>query len=274
MSLKLFEHDGAGSKARRRLWEDLKLPIEWIERNEAEQAENSIEILTGWDSEDHLLRLKNVPREVVLTRHLDVIERTAGKIWPRSLLPTALKQIVLRSSKGLDLRDWALVTGTSSVSRAALISVFELGYRMVRLVHADGEEDKAERIRRDYEKFCFGLKILPQKRAELTLQPNNGSLVVNVEDLTQDEDLLQTLLYLNFLHRPGLVIDLTGDQGVESALLKEARLSGFETVSEFRVRTEWDFLLLQSLKLAPQLGVDEYHALAANWQQQNRLGTP
>lgn len=262
-SIKVFEHEGAGSDTRRAMWADLKLPIEWIHSVEAGSTKDSVEILTGWDSEDYLLRLKNVPREVLLIRHLDVIDHTGGKVWPRSLLSLAIRQIVLRSSRGLDLRAWALVTGTSPLSRAALLSAFEVGYRMVRLVHADGEEAAAEKIRADFEKFCFGLKIQPQKRAELTLQPNNGALLINVEDLALDEDLLQTLLYLNFLHRPGLVLDFSSQPGSESALLREARLSDFETVSGFRVRTEWDFIFLQSLKLAPGLNAEEYHARAS-----------
>lgn len=250
---------------RRELWAEIGLPVEWC----AEDAANVDAVLMGGlESEKILLGLKNQPRDVVYVRHIDFLHREHGQVWPRSLLSQALRQIILRSSKGLDLRDWALVTGVSALSRAALVSVFEVGYRQARLVYGTEELEAAEKIKVDFEKYCFGFNIELQKRNELTLQPNNGSLLVNVEDLQQDADLLETLLYMNFIHRPGLVLDLSAKTEL-GTLLQEAALSKFEAVAGFHVQAEWDYLLLQSLKVKLKFTVDEYLKL---WLK--KLGDP
>lgn len=255
MSVKLFERPGTESPLRREFWKELNLPVEWLDA-ESNQA-NGV-LIDAENSEFVLTDLRHIPREVLLVRHVDFIERDGQKLWPRSLLTQSLRQIVLRRAKSLDLRAWGLVTGVSPAARAALVSVFDLGYRQVRLVHNEPEEEAAQVLKADFEKFCFGLHIELQRRGELTLQPNNGSILVNVCDLKADADLLQTLLYLNFIHRPGLIVDLSATE-VEGALLKEGQISGFDTVAGFEAQAEWDYSLLHLLKIPVGLSVNEYH---------------
>lgn len=249
--MKIFESPGSENPIREKLWRDLQLPIEFVKS--AEDAE--IVLTNGLDSEERLQNMRNIPREILLLRHVDVIDqRDPKKTWPRSLLTTALKHSVLRKKRSLDLRARALTTGVSPLTRAALLAIFEIGYRKASLVHTQDEAPAAEKIREDFSKFCFGLQIELQKRSELTLAPNNGTLLLNVDDLEKDEDLLQTLLYLNFLHRPGIVVDASVPKATPSLLLKEAALSEFGTVTEIEVHSEWDLLLLEHLQIKP--GVD------------------
>lgn len=255
-TVRLHAEPVAAAPAREQLWRELGLPVEFV----ADPDAADFLLVDGRDSEQRLQQLKHIPREVLLTRHVDLVDRRdPRKPWPRSLLTDALKQSVFRRAKGLDQRAWSLVTGVSPLTRAAMVAIFEIGYRSLRLVHTPEEEDAARKIREDFAKFCFGFEVELQKRAELTLTPNNGSLLVNVEDLAADADLLQTLLYLNFLHRPGLVVDLSETKPGDSQLLKEAALSGFGTVSGIEVRSEWDLLLLRQIGIPCDLDVASYH---------------
>lgn len=256
MTFKVHTAPGAESPTREALWAQEKFPVEFVQ----ESATADFVLTNGRDSEERLQQMRNIPREVLLIRHVDLIDqRDPKKPWPRSLLTGAFKQSVFRRAKGLDLRAYALVTGTGPLTRAAMVAIFEIGYRKLRLIHTPEEAEAAAKIREDFAKFCFGFDIELQKRSELTLAPNNGSMIINVEDLSHDEDLLQTLLYLNFLHRPGLVVDHCENKPGESALLKEAALSEFGTVSGIEVRSEWDLLFLNLMGVPSGLDIVTYH---------------
>lgn len=235
--LKVYESPGTEDAARAARWATEGLPLERV----SERKEADLILTDGRNSEHELQSMKFIPREILMVRHVDLIDRRdPKKPWPRSLLTGAIKHAVLKTSRGLDQRGWAFTTGVSPVTRAAILAMFELGYRQVKLIHLPDEEPGALKIQEDCAKFCFGLTIEKKLRSELTLQANSGSLLVNVENLEADADLLQTLLYLNFLHRPGLVVDLSPDGEASSTLLKEADISGFGTVSHRAVALEWD----------------------------------
>lgn len=260
--LRLYESPGTECELRRQFWRNLALPVEWVSRRE--EAHHGILVAPDKPIEP-IESLKRMTRDILLLGYYDFLKIEDGILWPKAIAQRCLRPLILRRCPALDLRAWALVTGVQATSRLALESVFQLGFRQVRLVHGEGQNGEAQKIQTELQKFLFGFKITLQKRDDLTLQPNNGSILINVVDLTQDAPLRETLLYLNFLHRPGVILDLPF-QAQDSDLISEARVSGFDAISGKEARGAWDYALLEELGLLPHLKLSAA-AYAEAWEK-------
>lgn len=257
--IKIYADPSLRSAPREGLWQELAVPVEWVENVNPTtwQSEVHGRWITALEMDGIRATLRNIPRDILMLKHFDVVLFESGKWWPRSILAQTLRAAILRHSKGLDLRTWAWVSGVSPLARVALTSVFELGYRRARIVIAPGEREAAEELITEMAKFCFGFELIIQERADMTLQPNNGSLLINTVDLASDLDLQETLMYLNFLHRPGVIVDLFDPWG-EAPLLREGVVSGFQILTGRVVQIEWEIVFLRHIGIDLKLTEVEY----------------
>lgn len=267
MNARLFERPEIQSSLRRQFWAELQLPVEWAE---TEQSPIDGVIVDPNQSSKELEHLRRIPRDILLLKYFDFLKFEDGVFWPRALALESLRQVILRRvPEGLDLRAWALVTGTAPLARAALGIIFHLGFRQARLIYDAPEEMNALQLKSDLEKYYFGLKISLQKTNELTLQPNNGSILINTVDLEANKEMLETLLYLNFLHRPGMIVDMPFHLQ-NGPLIEEGHESGFETVAGCEVQGEWDYQLLGGLGIQTGMTADVYQKKWAEFLAQHK----
>lgn len=255
MSSVAIEVGKARCELRRQFWSDNKWPVEFLEAEGDPLNSKAKVVLTDpLESPDWFHRTKKFTQGLQRIEFTDSIWQDHGKFWPKALYPTALHDLVVRVGQKLDTRAWAYVAGVGPWARLAVTTAFDLGYRKVRIISNDhaGVEDLSRKI----QKFCFGIELEELATADVTLQPNNGSLLINTFDLETDKDMLTTLLYLNFVRRPALIVDVPFHNAL-SPLLQEGQHAGFEVISGVDLRGMYDFMVLE--KLGIKIGI--------NWSQ-------
>lgn len=248
----VFESGAARCGFRRQFWKDNKWNIEWPEvaGDPLLAKQVSLLLVDPNESTDWLHRAKKSSQDLQRIEFTDSIWFENKVYWPKAIYPRALHDMIVRVGKKLDTREWAYVTGTGPWARLAVLTAFDLGYRKLRIISNDspGILDLATRI----QKFCFGIEMEELRHEDVTLQPNNGSLLVNTIDLAVEKDLLSTLLYLNFVRKPALIVDVPFNYQ-PNPLLQECSQAGFDTISSVNLRGLYDFCLLEQLKV--EIGV-------------------
>lgn len=248
-------HDaGKTCPFRRDFWKNRKIEIQWVDEPTDEVLAKDLAdlILTDPNSSSEYLKSSGrMSRENLLVRFIDHLVLEKGKYWPGSTGLTTYRKLLVEKAGALDISAWAYVTGHSPWARLAVYSAFDIGYRQIRIITENKEE--ADKFVQDFSHFCFGLQLQVENRSHLTLQANNGSLLINTEKLSEDQELLETLMYLNFIRRGGLISDFEFGQD-EGALCKEGVASGFDVVpgNLYRGVQDADFLMTQKLMPASQ----------------------
>ena len=191
---------------RKRFWlEDLKLDFGWHEF-EPELLDDPMGLLSKdhFDavlldpefSDFYMAQMPRVPDEVKGSGLADAALREAGQIWLRCFVREALKYLILKKAPDLDTHAQCYVTGTGSLSRMGAVVAIQLGYRNIVAMSHDKEE--AEIFGAQLKKKFFGLQIHALHEYEMTLQPNNGSLLVNTSSGRAGQFALDDLAYLNY----------------------------------------------------------------------------
>ncbi len=256
----VFESGTARCGFRRQFWKENKWVLDWpeIEGDPLVVPQAKVIIIDPQESADWFHRTKKVTQDLQRVQFTDSVWFDHGKYWPKALYPAALHDLIVRIGKKLDTRAWAYVAGVGPWARLAVVAAFDLGYRKVRVISNEDEgfQDLASKIR----KFCFGIEMELLKTSDVTLQPNNGSLLINTFDLSTDKDMLTTLLYLNFIRRPALIVDVPFNYQ-QSELLQEGQSAGFDVISGVDVRGLYDFLLLQKMGIETKLDWNQYLTL-------------
>jgi hypothetical protein len=139
---------------------------------------------------------------------------------------------LVQKAPGLSNQDVAYVTGCHGWARFASVMAIQFGFRRICLVCSD--EVTRDKVAQELLRQYFQVEITGIPENELTLQPNNGSLLVNTQMHSENETLLEDLSYLNFLKAEGLVIDFDASSQ-EHNLLNEALNIGDKVVHPFEL---------------------------------------
>jgi len=184
---------------------------------------------------------KDISRRILESKKIDALFRNEGGVWPHCLMRDSLHQLIVQKANKLDTQARAYVTGSDSTMRVALSTAVQLGFSEV-IILVD-EVEMAESTLADAGRTFLLVKIHVLKNTELTLQPNNGSLLINTVKLDGREELIEDLSYLNFISLDGLVID-TNLFPLTHQLMAEAENVGLRTLSgaELRAQMDWSFL--------------------------------
>jgi hypothetical protein len=234
----------------REFWRTLSLPVEWVEGEIDELLQAKVDgiFVNPDDSEALLPRFHEVPRQVVECQFFDFIEIERGRTFPRSFLRSSGSELFARGTKILDTKLRAYVTGTGPWARLFCLLAVEKGYSHLCII-VEKVEEAAPMLKR-LSQFCFGVHVEVIEHVDLTLQPNNGSLLVNTISPEHSLDLISDLAYLNYLSPTGLVIETHETKGVHP-LLEEARHSNLavldanetQGLAEYKAFTHYPGLL-------------------------------
>lgn len=236
-------------------WKSLNLPGEWIqgEIDELIAAKVNGIFVNPDDSDEFYRRSRQIVRQVEESRFIDFIELNAKGLRPLSQARQFGAELLVRGSRSLDTGLRAYVTGNGPWARLFALIAIEKGFSDVRLVVKELEE--AQILIDDFKKFCFGVNFEAIRHADLTLQANNGALLVNTIDPHSDPELAADLAYLNYLSPSALVIE-THESSEANPLVEEARHSRLALLDGATVQ---GFVEFNALKIAGiSIPFDEY----------------
>lgn len=172
------------------------------------------------------------PQEVREANICDSLLLQQGHWWPRIFMRQAFRTVLVQKAPSLSNQDVAYVTGCGGWARFSCVMAIQIGFRRVCLVCSDeaARDKMAQELTRQY--FQVEMTGIPEN--ELTLQPNNGSLLVNTQSHEANETLIEDLSYLNFLRAEGLVVDFDA-ASKDHNLLVEAINIGDKAVHPFEL---------------------------------------
>lgn len=250
---KIFVQSEIDCPQRRKFWVDNHWDVEWVQEDAStvlKQKSADLLIVAPEQSLEWMEIAKKTPIEISRIGFCDSLWLQEGSYWPRALYKDLLRDFVVRIAKTLDIGAWIYIAGDTAWAQMFVFLASDIGYRKICLL---GDNQEAlEKIIQKSQRHCFGIEMKILAPPDLTQEANNGSMLINTYDFEKNADLLQTLLYLNFVHQPGLIMD-TFYNGKISPLLGEARQIGFEIISGVDVRALYDFALLEKLKVANQV---------------------
>lgn len=242
-SLSLLEPAGLGFAEQ---WKSLPENISWISI-----AEPEIDFV--------LSNFQNISSEINLSQNCDALLRQNKVWWVKDFWSLALVESIVRRAPRLDTHGTAYVTGGGRLARAAVVNLIKMGFSRIVWVtdHVNEAQEDIISIKRKF----FAVAIEPMAGSDLTLQPNNGTILVNTIGLNSEEPLLQDLFYLNFLRKNGVAVDIHLEP-FDNQLLTEAETVGVFTVPAWYLVGVRDCLFLNALLQAGEhrltLDLDKY----------------
>lgn len=117
----------------------------------------------------------------------------------------ALHETLIQNSQGFDLKQPVCIIGHGEWVRGALGVVSRLGFRRFILVSSDSEKSKKDQAIVQKSFFGLDIKILPSE--ELTQVTENGPLVLNLSAGPSKVQMIQDMIYFNYMCPKGLVFD-------------------------------------------------------------------
>jgi hypothetical protein len=252
--IRIGEMTLSSSGARKKLWtEQLSLPIEWRDFSE-EELRNPLFILKPGEIDAVLLdpefsqilypAAAKKPTAVVEAGFADCLIKQETSMWLRCYLRDTLKELILQEAPMLDTHATCYLTGSNNLTRMCAVVAIQMGFRNLVVVANDYEE--AQSSIGNIQKLFFDLEFKVLRPTELTLQPNNGSLLINTLTAELGGVIFEDLTYLNFLNQKGLVVNLPISRGTNQ-LLEEAHHVGLLQVSGLAIWGTRDWLFLKSL---------------------------
>lgn len=243
---------------RRKFWlEKMNFSIEWVDFAGdafAEVRENPLKFLTSKavdgvllppeDSSQFLTSSARIPTEVREGGLIDTILRENGAMWIRCYLREAIHRLILTHAPKLDTHAIAYVTGSDAQARLCMAVAIQMGFSKITVISENFEQ--AQEVVAQLQKLFFSLDFKILRETELTLQPNNGSLLLNTLPAESGGVVFEDLTYLNFLRKEGLVVDLP-ISAASNSLLEEAQHVGIRRLAGDEIWGFRDWLFLQAL---------------------------
>ncbi len=263
--IRVGEFSAQPFEPRKKFWlEQLKLNLTWVDFA-AEQLADPASMLKSDAIDGVLLPPEHSPALLAASARIpeDVREaglvcslvRENGKLWMRADLQKALHELILQRASQLDTHSIVYVTGSDAQARLCIVIAVKMGFQKIVLISE--HEEQSEALVESLKKLFFGLDFRLLKETELTLQPNNGSLLLNTLTSETGPIVVEDLTYLNFLRKDGLVVDLPLVCG-ENSLMDEAKHVGIRNLSGIEIWGLRDYLFLRALKVEALPSEEDY----------------
>lgn len=191
-----------------------KLELVQSEFEQCKNAEDAIAILV--DPADSPTIFRHYTRFAKDAEQLGVVDSIffeGNRYWPNVLYKKAFGDLVFAKVPSLNIKLRCYLAGDHALMEPAIFALSKLGY--TDFVWVTREPEVAQARIDKVKTMLLGLNLKTIDTSELTLQSNNGSLILNGVTDKDEVDLLDDLAYLNFLQPPGMIIDLNCSQPVE-----------------------------------------------------------
>lgn len=173
-------------------------------------------------------QFNNVSAVVNNLQSADTLVHMSDKWWLRSSLFHGMQRCFGQVGNRFDIQSSALVVGAGPAARIACAVLIQVGFKRINI--SNKFVDQAKELIADLKKRFFDIEFnLIPKEQLITLAGVNGVLV-NTTPNTPENDILTELFYLNFLKRPGVVLDFELSPS-PTPLIAEAQEVGAHVVS-------------------------------------------
>jgi hypothetical protein len=207
------------------------------------------------DSQELVDQMPALPAEINLLSCADCLFYEGGEWWPRLNLKEAIRELIVKKARSLDIKESAYIIGQGPMLRLLGSLVVSFGFSKIYLVGLSIEDLNEQRDR--LKKNFVGIDWRPLEATQLTMQTVNATLLINSISLSENPGLMSDLAYFNFMKKQGLVVDLDV-LPLESVLLEEAKGANLRVLSGFEVRAQQDFGFMQRLGLSSLITFDEF----------------
>ncbi len=137
------------------------------------------------------------PAELFQIQVADALVHDQSKWWPRNFLFRAIHHLLLKEVKQIDLSNPVLIIGTGGESKTFISALIKLGFTRFNITGRDFSKCKilVEEMKRNY----FSTRFECTEMNYLTQLPNIYSIGINTLYISPEEDLINSLIYFNFL---------------------------------------------------------------------------
>ena len=214
-------------------------------------------IIIDREISSHVLPLINgVPRRIGEIQCIDVMAKDPrGNWWPECFFREALHEGIIKSAEDLDTSASGYLTGEGSLMRVGMSVLVQLGFRKINLVLENPED--FETLSDSFKRLYFDTDIRLMRNTDLTLQKNDGTILINTVKLRQHPELQEDLTYLNFIIGAGLVVDTQGDR-LTNPVLDEALNVGLRILPGCDVQSAADWQVLNTILGGLQVSQTEF----------------
>lgn len=208
--------------------------------------ESSQKILEGWGTQ---------PAQVRLLGCCDTFLHEGKSFGPRVILYEILREAIIAKVSDHDIKETGYVICNDMKGRLLVSLLLSLGHRKVFLVGED--EDFVNREVEFLQRFHIGTEILGLSANDLTLQTTRASILINTIHFSDDNPILNDLVYFNFMKSGGAVLDLDFEKN-KSLLLEEAQRASLKVLAPTYVSSFYDFSLIKKLNLGADFSFAEF----------------
>ena len=159
--------------------------------------------------------------------------------WPLCALYEAIGGLVVQIGSELKTSHSVLVAGSDAVARTCVAGLFKAGFRSFIITSVN--EPEAKGMIKELQAKFFGMTIKWVPKEKIVLLPGESSVMVNCISSKDTQTFLTDLCYLNFLKRPGILIDISMAQE-SNQLVAEAIESGVHVYSGVELASRVDVL--------------------------------
>jgi shikimate dehydrogenase len=206
-------------------------------------------------------QIPTLPSEVRTLHCADSMFFTENKWWPRINLKEAIRALIVKKARSVDIKESAYIIGEGAVLRMLASLAAEFGFSKIYLVGLS-EEDILRQME-DLKRSYIGVDWRLLEAHQLTMQTSGATLLINSLSMAENQVVMSDLAYFNFMKNQGVVVDLNV-LPIENALLEEAERANLRTLSGFEVRTQQDLIFIERLGYLPLISVDAY---ASKWRE-------
>jgi len=190
-----------------------------------------------------LLDLPTIPQDVKIHLYADSFFKIQGKWWPELFWFQNLRNLIVRSVKGLNNRLAGYVLGDGPLVQICAHILADLGFQDIYMVSVNSNNDNEFQL---LQKKIIGIRFHQLSLMQMNLQSTNGSILINTLELTALEKVLDEIVYFNFLQPQSCIVDLHISNKI-NPLIREAELANFKTLSGHKVIAVREFGFLEKM---------------------------
>lgn len=212
-------------------------------------------------SEELVSKFPGLPTEVKTLECADSMFFTDGRWWPRLTMKEAVRSLIIKKARTLDIMGSAYIIGEGPCLRVFASLAVSLGYSKIFLV-GNSKTDIIEQRDRLSKNFV-GIDWRPLEASLLTMQTVGATLLINSMALSDNPVVMQDLAYFNYMKGQGLVVDLEVSPA-DGSLLDEAQRAGLRMLNGVEVRCHYEYAMLERLGFSQLISFEKFHQ---RWQQ-------
>lgn len=199
-------------------------------------------------SQEIITQISTLPQEVRIHQVADSFYFENEKWWPKLIFMQTVRDSIVHSLKGLNNRQPGYILGDGLYAQLMAHVLFDLGFQKIILVgYRRDNLGQAQHL----QQYFLGMDLRLISAERLNLEASEGSVLINTLIESDIMEILEEVVYFNFLNNQAAVIDIHLSSK-KSELIHEAELAHFKTLSGQKIHARLEFNHLVKMGLVPE----------------------